>query len=482
MEESYDVIIVGGGGGGMAAAIEANERGASVLILEADKKLGGATKLSGGVFYAAGTSVQRDAGIQDTADAMYTYIMTLSAWQTRPDLIRLMSDQSGPALEWLIGLGAKYNPEWTVCSGVDTVPRGHPTVGAGESLARVLEDEVGGRGIDTVLNTRVDSLIIEQDRVVGVRASGVELRARSVILTTGGFGNSPGMRARYFPSAAQHGNRVFAVHDDAPFILGDGIELGEQAGAAIVGHDTGLVLPSAGLGKFIEAFLPPWTMLVNEQGQRFMPESAPYAVSGYLINEQTHARSFAIFDEPTLVEASADKRFADPYNTGHTTMTWDEEMIRRFATKGKIKTARTIEALAAAVNIDSVALVNTVRRYNDNVSHGADRDYFKKAPKLFPIASPPFYAVEVRASIIGQTSAGLDIDASTNVRDVHGRTIPGLFAAGEVLGCVQGHRYAGGGMGVGSAIIFGRIAGAAAAIAAGRNTRQNSERVVEHAR
>ena len=87
MEESYDVIIVGGGGGGMAASIEANERGASVLILEADNKLGGATRLSGGVFYAAGTSVQRDAGIQDTPDAMYTYIMTAEcvAEQTRPD-------------------------------------------------------------------------------------------------------------------------------------------------------------------------------------------------------------------------------------------------------------------------------------------------------------------------------------------------------------------------------------------------------------
>jgi fumarate reductase flavoprotein subunit len=262
------------------------------------------------------------------------------------------------------------------------------------------------------------------------------------------------MRARLFPAAAQHGDIVFAVHQDAPFILGDGIKMGEAIGAAVVGHNTGLVLPSAGLGNFIEAFLPPWVMLVNEEGRRFMPESAAYAVSGYLVNDQTRAHAFAIFDEPTLVEASQDKRFSDPYNTGETTMTWDEGMIRRFAATGKIKTADSIAALAAKINIDAVAVAATLERYNADAEAGRDTVYFKKAPKFFPIRTAPFYAVEIRASIIGQTSAGLDIDESTRVRDVHGVVIPGLF---------QGQRYSGGGMGVGSALIFGRIAGEAAA-------------------
>jgi fumarate reductase flavoprotein subunit len=463
METDFDVIIVGGGGAGMSAALAAHARGASVIILEADTKLGGATRLSAGVFYAAGTSVQRAAGIEDTAKDMYDYIMTLNAWKTRPDLIRLMSERSAEALDWLISLGVEYNPDWTVCSGVDTVPRGHPTVGAGESIARALANEVGAKEIQTALGTRVQSLIVEQGRVTGIRTAETELRAKSVIITTGGFGNSPGMRARHFPSAAQHGDRVFAVHNDAPFILGDGITLGEDVGAAVVGHDTGLVLPSAGLGKFIEAFLPPWVVLVNEQGQRFMPESAPYAVSGYLINDQRGAHAFAIFDEPTLVEASQDKRFSDPYHTGETTMTWDENMIRRFAETGRVKKADSIAALAAKINVDAVALAETIKHVNEDAPGGVDRAFYKKAPKLFAVETPPFFAVEVRPSIIGQTSAGLDISANTQVRDVHGAVIPGLYAAGEVLGCVQGNRYAGGGMGVANAIIFGRLAGAAAA-------------------
>jgi fumarate reductase flavoprotein subunit len=462
MKNDYDIIIVGGGGAGMTAALFATAAGASVIILEADKKLGGATWLSGGVVYAAGTSVQKAKGINDSPQEMYDYIMTLNAWQTRPDLIRIFAERSAQSVEWLISLGAKY--EWVVKSGVDTVPRGHCTVGAGVSIGQVLYEAVGGKGIETVLNTRVESLILETDGVVGVRAAGSELRASAVLITTGGFGNSPGMRAKYFPSAAQHGDIVYAVHNDAPFILGDGIKLGEAVGAAITGHDTGLVLPSAGLiPNSVEAFLPPWTMLVNDAGQRFMPENSPYAVSGYLINEQPGAHAWAIFDEKTMVEGSQDKRFSDPYHTGEVSQTWDEALIRKHAATGKIKTAAVLDSLADKINIDRIALGETVRRYNADAHAGVDREWNKTAPKFFPVEKSPYFAVEVRASVIGQTSAGLDIDSETRVRDVHGRPIRGLFAAGEVVGCLQGKRYSGGGMGVGNALTFGRLAGEEAA-------------------
>lgn len=462
MSNDYDIIIVGGGGAGMTAALFAHALGASVIILEADKKLGGATALSGGVVYAAGTSVQREKGIADSPQDMFDYIMTLNAWQARPDIIRLFSERSGAAVEWLRSLGAEY--EWVVKSGVDTVPRGHCTVGAGDSVARVIREEVGAKGIETVLNTRVERLLVEDGAVVGVHASGMDLRASVVIITTGGFGNSPGMRAKYFPSAAQHGDIVYAVHNDAPFILGDGIKLGEAVGAEVTGFDTGLMLPSAGLiPNSVEAFLPPWTMLVNDHGKRFMPENSPYAVSGYLIDVQPGSHAWAIFDEKTMIEGSEDKRFSDPYHTGELSQTWDEALIRKHAATGKIRTADSLEALADKINIDRIALAETVRRYNADAHAGTDSEWAKNAPKYFPLEQGPYFAVEVRASVIGQTSAGLDIDGHCQVRDVHGRPIPGLFAAGEVVGCIQGKRYSGGGMGVGNALTFGRIAGEEAA-------------------
>src|SRR5208337_3353845 len=99
---------VGGGGAGLAAGILARQAGASVMVLEADTKLGGATALSAAVMYACNTSVQRARGIHDTPEAMFRYMMTLAAWDTYPRIMRVLCEQSGPALEWLIGLGVQF--------------------------------------------------------------------------------------------------------------------------------------------------------------------------------------------------------------------------------------------------------------------------------------------------------------------------------------------------------------------------------------
>jgi fumarate reductase flavoprotein subunit len=464
MAWDYDVIVVGGGGAGLSAAFQAHARGASCMILEADKMLGGATRYSTGVFYAAGTSVQKARGIMDdTANAMFDYIMTLEQWDVRPDITRVLCDRSAESLEWLIQLGATFPPEWLVCSGVDTVPRGHPCGGTGDEIARVLINAVGANGVDTAVATRVEDLILEDGRIAGVRASGTELRAPSVIVATGGFGNSPEMLKRWFPSAAYHGERTWAVHRRANFIVGDGITLGQNAGAAIVGYDQGLLLPTTGFGQFEEAFIPPWVMLVNKEGRRFMAEYCAYSVSGYLINAQTDRRAFAIFDEPTLKEAGNDLRFGDPYSSGTPTPTWEDAMIREQVKKGKVQAANSLPELAAIYGIDPVGLQATIEEYNENCRAGHDPVYLKESAKFFPVETPPFFGIDVRAAIIGQTSCGLDIDRFARVRDPHNRVIPGLYAGGEVLGCVHGPRYAGGGMGINSAITLGRLAGEMAA-------------------
>lgn len=459
MSRDFDVVIIGGGGAGLAAGIMAREAGASVMVLEADAKLGGATALSAAVMYACGTSIQNARGIEDTPDAMFNYVMTLAGWEANPAIMRTMCERSGPALEWLIGLGVQFPKDYLLCSGVDEVPRGHPSLG----IADALINAAGAKGVEYALGTRVEALLVEDGRVVGVRAGGMELRGGAVIVTTGGFGNSSEMIKRFFPTAAAHGDWTYAVHYDAPFIVGDGITLGEGVGAAIVGEDSGLLLPTSGLGKWIEAFLPPWIIAVNTSGKRFMDESAPYAVSGYLMNGQKDKRAFAIFDEPTLEVASQDMRFADPYHSGTAMPTWEYNLLRRSISEGKIVSADSVEELAGKIGVDPLALAETVRRYNDDCDAGRDGQFFKEMDVRFPIRTAPFYAREIRACVIGQTGAGLDINTRAQVLDEHGRVIPGLYAAGEVLGCAVGKRYSGGGMGICNAMVFGRIAGTEAA-------------------
>jgi succinate dehydrogenase/fumarate reductase flavoprotein subunit len=466
MLSQTDVLIIGGGGAGMCAALEAHERGASCIILEADNKLGGATALCSGVFYAAGTSIQRAAGVlDDTPDAMFEYIVTLNRAAVRPDIVRVLCENSSEGLDFLINLGANFPVDHLVGGGRHRVARGHSCTGKGGNIAEILAGALGRTTADVRLGARVDSLIVQSGRVIGARVGDDEYRASALVITTGGFGNNKEMLKRLYPCVAHHGDKTWAVHEPAPFILGEGISMGEAVGARIVGHDTGLPLPTAGFKHNVEGVLPPWIMLVNQEGRRFMAETSPFGVSGYLINEQTGAHAFAIFDEKTLRDISNDLEYLDPLKQRMSVPSWHEKSIREEVKKGVVKHAQTISELALVARIDPLALEETVNRYNEDFDRGADTWYFKNSGH-HAVRVPSFYAVEVRACMIGLTAAGQEIDKRFRVLDLHGRPIPGLYAAGEVLGCVMGNRYSAGGVSIANAIVFGRVAGQCAAASA----------------
>ena len=136
----YDVIVIGSGAAGLSAAVAAADAGASVLVVEAETVVGGSSRLSGGHFYAAGTSVQAQAGvIGDTADAMFEHYMTLNQWMVDPAVVRRYCDLSAPTFEWLRGLGVTFPKEGVYPSGVGSTPRGHQPDGAGQEVVNVLD-------------------------------------------------------------------------------------------------------------------------------------------------------------------------------------------------------------------------------------------------------------------------------------------------------------------------------------------------------
>lgn len=462
MPVDYDVIVVGGGGAGLSAAYHAAKLGASVMIVEAATALGGATALSSGVVYAAGTSVQQAAGIVDSADDMYQYMMTLNQWSIKPALAKRLSEAGAYIIDWLIELGNEFPPEAVMESGVGGRPRGHQALGSGYGIVQSLINAVGAAGVEVALGSRVSDLLIEDGQVVGIRSGEVDLRAHAVIVTTGGFANNPAMVKRLWPTAAVHGTRLTSFYADSPYNMGDGILLAERVGANITGIDNGLLVPSPNFLPDLSYTLPEWAMVVNREGRRFISENASYAVCGYLVNEQTEMRCFAIFDEKALEEACADDSVFKLYINDPGSDSWRVSVIRDQVAKGRVKVANTIADLAKRSDIDPANLEISVARYNENVEQGEDRDFFKKSAKFYPVRTGPFYAVEIHASSIVSCHAGLEIDNDGHVLDGHGRVIPGLYAGGEVLGCTLGRRYIGGGIGVANALTFGRVAGESA--------------------
>ena len=455
---SWDVAVVGGGGAGMAAAIEAADHGARVLLLEAAETPGGSTQLSGGVYYAADTDVQREAGIDDSVDAFFEYYMTLSQWLVDADVVRRLCDRAEPGLRWLRDLGVRFRAHNVYASGVESVPRGHLASGGGAAIAGALERAVRERGIEVRCNSRVIGLARGDDRVRGVVAGGEDLPAAAVVLTTGGFGHNPDLIARWFPDADAGAGWTTTLQ--APTCVGDGIALGEEAGASLAGHNRGLVLPSPGPMPWDDdaaTVTPGWAIFVNRDGRRFVSELARNATIGGAVTAQGGA-CWAVFDDAAhrepLDHPVYGVRFNAPIHAA-----WTPLGIARGVAAGRIQRAATIEELAGRIGVPAAALELTVERYNRDCAAGEDTQYFKDPRALRPIARPPLYAREIRPCVVVVTGTGLRIDPDAAVLDGLGRPIPGLYAAGEVVGNVLGPRYIGSGNSITNCIVYGRIAG-----------------------
>ena len=184
-DEEADVVIVGFGGAGACAAIEAADAGASVIILDKSPLPGGSTALSGGVIYAANTSLQKKAGVSDTADEMFKYLKACGNGIADDKLLRVASDMSANNVDWLTGLGVKFTTDLLYVSGMEkdpeysavtpTKPRGHRCVGTGGALFKALKKGVDSRKITTMSRTEAVRLITKpcansSSQVVGVKA------------------------------------------------------------------------------------------------------------------------------------------------------------------------------------------------------------------------------------------------------------------------------------------------------------------------
>ncbi|MCB2106640.1 MAG: FAD-binding protein [Rhodobacteraceae bacterium] len=463
--QDWDIIIVGGGTAGIPAGIFAAQRNAKVLIIEASQQLGGTLFLSTGQMSAAGTQLQAAKGIADTPQMHFDDVMRISKKTADPALVKLAVFNAAETFDWLTANGLQPLPEHPVL-GLAHEPYSAKRYAWGEeggiSILDVIEPlalaEVNAGRLVIQRATRVRELLQRDGAVVGVRAEDehgtmADFRAKSVLMTSGGYAMNPkvfydlsGVKAY---GAASY---PYSQGDGHLMILGvGGYTRGKEnyicGSPRVLAEATDPSPPYVRVSMYPER-RPPWEIQVNVHGKRYVAEDNPSVDQRELaLVAQPDFRTWLIFDQ-AIFDA------APPVVDG-----WDRaRMAEEFNAHPMFKKAGTLAELAALAGVDEAGLQATVARYNQAVASGKDSEFQRQHMPL-PIAQAPFYSIRQNGISVTST-VGVGVDDKLRVTRKDGRVIPGLYAAGEILGSGQlMGKSAVGGMMVTPALTFGRLLG-----------------------
>jgi fumarate reductase flavoprotein subunit len=458
-----DVIVVGAGLAGLAAAITVADAGASVVLIDKHYRIGGAAMGAGGSFSAAGSRLQREKQIQDTPALHFDEANRIGKGKADPEILRLYTEQAPPTQMWLESLGVEFDPKgprFAPEHELYKIQRTCDAKGAGPgfiaALGKQLDTRIAAGKIALRGETTAVRLVKRAGRVVGLRVLDDEgrprtLSAKAVILASGGYGANRAMVRKYNPSLAN------ALTVASKYATGDGIRIAEEAGATLVNMEllapyfAGIENPP-GSGRtlmisLISGIVPAFKgdIWVSKAGTRFMNEDSNSPDERErALRQIPDAAVFALFDEGMLKAAKPPLfNFEAHLKEGRV-----------------IKTASSIAALALLIGVPSHVLLKTIETYNAHAAGGRDLDFGRT--DLIAFNRPPFYAI-VASGVIFMTMGGVKTNATLQVIDVKGSPIPGLYAAGEVMGAAQ---WMGDGLisgaGNGAALVFGRLAGQAA--------------------
>ena len=450
IEMTADVIIVGAGGAGFAAATEALENGATVIILEKNEMIGGNTARAGGTLNAPDPERQSKIGVEDSIELFIKNTLEAGDFKADPELVKVLCSHALEARHWL----TKYGTVWSemVYQTIGGLwPRSMDEVNknAFKGFVEPLAKRVAELGGKVILNCKADELTAnESGRVSGVIAydtkNGQKYKFtanKAVILATGGYSANNAMVKKF--------NGIDGLPtSNAPTSTGDGIVMAQNAGADTTGMEYIQIHPhgnpvTGGLQSHFAGVIKN-SIYVNREGKRFVEESGRRDVISNATIAQPGQIMFSIFDSEGGFYAGV-KKLAE---------------LDNLKAKGYIYEADTLEDLAKQAGIDPEGLKATVARYNELVAKGEDTDFHKDELEL-TIGKAPFYCVPLSPTI-HHTMGGLKINTEAQVLRKDGSVIPGLYAAGEVTGGIHGSNRVGGNA-LTDGVVFGRIAGKNAA-------------------
>ena len=522
-----NVVVVGSGAAGLAAALAAVEAGASVTLLEHADHVGGTTAISGGVAWIPANHLAIAAGLDDTTDDALRYLRAIGQGDYDDELVQVFvhdaadvacSIEQRTRLRWSLladwpdyqaGLpggragGRSIWPEplelpAAVAGMVQTSPELPPprpsdgrttdaVVFRGPVRGRVLV----GAMLEAVLERGVTVEVgVRGGRPHSSRTARCAASTREASIASGAsssrpaaFSTTPISRARSCPDLPDA-----LAPMGTPGCSGDALRFTSDLGVALGNMSEAWWMPALCVpGETLDGepfYRPlhhehaqPGALMVDREGRRFVDEAQNYGDVG---------RSMLRFDAGSF-----------DYPAAPCWLVFDSTYRRRTPIgpigpddpdPAWMRTADDVDSLGDALGLPPGALGRTVARFNADAARGVDTRFGRgdhvydrwigdaraEHPTLAPLASPPFYAVEVRPGCLG-TKGGPRTDASGRVRRNKGGFVDGLYAAGNAAASPFGIGTAGGGSTIGPALVFGTRAGVAAATDASGQPTQEME-------
>lgn len=443
LKDNYDVIIVGAGGAGMTAAIEAKDAGLNPVIFEKMPVAGGNTSKSSSGMNASGTKFQKAQGINDSNDAFYEETLKGGKGTNDKELLRYFVDHSAEAVDWLDQNGIKLD-NLTITGGMSVKRTHRPSDGSaiGGYLVQGLLRNVSERKIPVFVNADVKDIkanngVVNEVKVQIQGEKAKNIKAKAVIVTTGGYGASKALIEKYRPDLKGY------VTTNSKGTTGDGIALVEKLGGQIIDMDKVQIHPTVNQEKGIligEAVRGEGAILVDDEGNRFVNEMDTRDKVSAAINALPKKRAYLIFDQGVRSRATA---------------------IEFYAKQGYVKEGKTVADLAKTIKVNQANLEKAVSDWNQAVANKQDTAFNRITAMEHPLDTANYYAIQI-APGIHYSMGGVKINTNTEVLDKNNQPIKGLYVAGELVGGLHGDNRIGGNS-VADIVIFGRQAGQQAA-------------------
>ncbi len=488
LPRSCDVVVVGAGNAAFCAALAAAEHGVSVLALERapESEAGGNSRFTAGAIRCVYDGVEdlkrlmpdlTPEEIANTDFGSYTEekffddMARVTEYRTNPDLCELLVTRSRDTIRWMRGKGVRFQPIYgRQAFKVDGKFKfwGGLTVeawGGGPGLVQALTDAAGKNGISVAYGARAVELIADDAGVHGVRVrqggKTVDVAAKCVILAAGGFQANAEWRTRYLGP-----NWDLAKVRGTRFNTGDGIRMALDIGAMPTGNWSGCHAvgwdrnaPEFGdlaVGDNFQKHSYPFSIMLNANGERFVDEGADfrnytYAKYGRVILGQPGQFAWQIFDKKVLHLLRDEYRIKQVTKVRADTL---EELVAKLDDVNAERALATIKAYNASIKAEVP--------FNPNVKDGRATVglAIPKSNWSNTIEEPPFEAYAVTCGVTF-TFGGVKIDTGGRVIDTDGDVIPGLYAAGEMVGGLFYFNYPGG-TGLMAGAVLGKIAGTSA--------------------